>query len=61
MEVDGSVLLVWPSFLRSYFYICESTLAVIICRIFGELGLRESVGGNELMVISVPTVWEVHP
>jgi hypothetical protein len=61
VEVDGSVLLVWPSFLRSYFCICESTLVVIISRTFGELGSRGSVVGDELMVISVPTVWEVHP
>jgi hypothetical protein len=46
VEVDGSVLLVRPS--------------VIICSASGELGSRGSVGGNELMVISAPMVWEVH-
>jgi hypothetical protein len=61
MEVDGSVLLVWPSFLRSYFCRCKSALAVIICRTSGELGSRGSLGGNGLMVILAPTVWEVHP
>jgi hypothetical protein len=61
VEVDGSVLLVRPSFLHSYVCRCESALAVIICRTSGELGSRRTVGGNELMVISVPTVWEVHP
>jgi hypothetical protein len=61
MEVDGSVLLVRPSFLRSCFCRCESTLAVIMCRTSGELGLKGSVGGNGLIVISVSTVWEVHP
>jgi hypothetical protein len=34
---------------------------VIICRTSRELGLIRGLGGNELMVISVPTVWEVHP
>ena len=38
IEVDGSVLLVWPSFLCSYFCRCEWALAVIICRTSGELG-----------------------
>ena len=61
MEVDGSVLLVRPSFLRSYFCRCESALAVIICRTSGELGSRGSLGGDVLMVISAPMVWEVHP
>ena len=55
VEVDGLVLLVRPSFLRSYFCRCESALAVIICRTSGELGSRGTVGGNELMVISAPT------
>ncbi len=38
-----------------------SALAVIICRASGELGLIRGLGGNELMVISAPMVWEVHP
>ena len=38
-----------------------SALAVIICRTSGELGLIRGLGGNELMVISAPTVCEVHP
>ncbi len=63
IEVDVSVLLILirPSFLRSYFCRCESALAVIIRRTSGELGLRGSLGGKELMVISAPTVWEVQP
>ena len=58
--INGSVLLVHPSFFRSYFCRCESALAVIICRTSGELGSRGSMGGKGLMVISVLTVWEVH-
>jgi len=61
VEVDGSVLLVRPSFLRSYFCRCELALVAIICRTSCELGLKGTMGGNELMVISAPTVWEVHP
>jgi hypothetical protein len=34
---------------------------MIIWRTSRELGLIRGLGGNELMVISAPTVWEVHP
>ena len=33
---------------------------MINCRTSGELGLMSGLGGNELMVISAPMVWEVH-
>jgi hypothetical protein len=61
IEIDASVLLIRPSFLCSHFCRCESALAVIICRTSGELGMMESLGGKDLMVISVPTVVEVQP
>ena len=61
IEVDALVLLIRPSFLRSYFCRCESALPVIICRTSGELGLMGSLGGKELMVTLAPTVLEVHP
>jgi len=34
---------------------------VIISRTSGELGLIGSLGGKELTVISVPTVWKMQP
>ena len=61
IEVDVSVLLVRPSFLRSYFCRCDVALAFIICKTLEELGLNEGFGGKELMVTSIPTVLEVHP
>ena len=45
-ELDGSVFVGAASFLRSYICRCESALAVIICRTFGELGSRGSLGGR---------------
>jgi hypothetical protein len=61
IEVDTSVVLIRPSFLRLHFCRCESALVVIICRTSGELGMMESLGGKELMMISAPTVVEVQP
>ncbi len=61
IEVDASVLLVQPSFLRLHFCRCELVLAVISCRTSGELGMMENLGGKELMVILAPTVVEVQP
>ncbi len=61
IEVDALVLLIQPSFLHLHFYRCELALAVVICRTSGELGMMESFGGKELMVILVPTVVEVQP
>ena len=60
MEVDALVLLICPSFLRSYFCRCESALAVIICRTSRELELIGGFGGKELIVILALTVLEVH-
>jgi hypothetical protein len=57
--VDALVLLIRSSFLRSHFCRCELALAVI--RTSGELGMMESFGGKELMVILAPTVVEVQP
>ncbi len=59
IEVDGLVLLVRPSFLRSYFCRFESASAVIICRTSGELGSIGSMGGKGLMVISAQIGWWV--
>ena len=61
IEVDALVLLIRPSFLHLHFCRCELALAIIICRTSGELGMMESFGGKELMVISAPTVVEGQP
>ncbi len=61
IEVEALVFLIQPSFLHLHFCRCESALAVIICRTSGELGMMESLGGTELMVISGPAVVEVRP
>jgi hypothetical protein len=61
IEVDALVLLIRPGFLCLHFCRCELALAVIICRSSGELGMMESFGGKELMVILALTVVEVHP
>jgi hypothetical protein len=61
IEVDTSGLLIRPSFLRLHFCRCELALAIIICRTSGELGMMESLGIKELMVILAPTVVEVQP
>lgn len=60
-EVEGSVLLVQPSFLRLYDCRCVSALSVIICRTSVKVGLKVICGGKEVMVISPPIVVEVQP
>ena len=54
--VVGSVLLSRPSFFFSYFWRCESALAVNIVMTSGEVGLMEGDGDGPEIVTSKPTV-----
>ena len=56
IPVVGSVLLSRPSFFFSYFWRCESALAVNIVMTSGEVGSKEGGGDGPEIVTSKPTV-----